>query len=187
MYACCTYYNYYIHILTHNNFLFYIRLILYFIEYAFYREHHPIIQKLYRDSVPRYIGIPVFSILIALEDEGQFLFNPQSFKDDRISGEVPVNREVKLIIRRGTIIVFHPMLLHAGGGYGTMQHTRLHFYILPKFCTLATSLAEDGNFYVSTHFAPETKERQRVMGAQSEKKKKKKKALGAGLVKFYQS
>lgn len=138
-----------------------------------------------KHSKPTYRGIPVFSVLIALEDDGQFLYNPQSFKDDQINGKKGVNREYRLIVKKGTIIVFHPMLLHAGGGYGIVQHTRLHFYILPNGCKLAKSKAVDGNSYVSTHFAPETKEIPSVREGQFTRRKPVSSGLTPALLKYH--
>jgi ectoine hydroxylase-related dioxygenase (phytanoyl-CoA dioxygenase family) len=106
----------------------------------------------------KYLGIPVFSVLIALEDGGKFIYNPKSFTMDAISMVKPVYREEMIHLKKGTIVVFHPMLLHAGGGYGRSANTRLHFYILPKGCYLETQVDEDGGHYVSTYFAPGTKE-----------------------------
>lgn len=106
----------------------------------------------------RVIGIPVFSILVALEDDAKFFYNPCSFKEEVCNGKKPMYREKLLKLKKGTIVVFHPMLLHAGAGYGAVANTRLHFYILPKGERLVKTEDASGAT-VNTHFDPAATEK----------------------------
>jgi hypothetical protein len=118
------------------------------------KQLHPVLKENNKTKLWEVIGVPVLSCLIALQDNAKFIYTPKSFKDGALDGSPRVYRERILILQKGTIVLFHPLLLHAGAGYGAEANTRLHLYIIPK----NYELSKDKQGYVLTYFHPEVLE-----------------------------
>ena len=77
------------------------------------------------------VGLPIFSCIVALEDNTKFYYYPGSHQEGVLTGDRCIFQERCVLLKKGTVVVFHPLLMHAGAGYGIFANTRLHLYINP--------------------------------------------------------